>query len=159
VKAPRVIATIVAVSYLAGILAAVEAIMTARTSQGAIAWSVSLVSFPFVAVPAYLVLGRSNFAGMTAAYAQRKQEVDALVAQVRENLRPWGIDVTEQSTYRAVHRLSGMELTKGNRVDLLVDGRRPSTASSPASRRRSSTPSSSSTCFTTTASAVACSRR
>lgn len=116
------IATIVAVSYLAGILAAIEAIMTARTSQGAIAWSVSLVSFPFVAVPAYLVLGRSNFAGMTAAYTQRKQEIDALVAQVRENLRPWGIDVTEQSTYRAVHKLSGMELTKSNQVDLLVDG-------------------------------------
>jgi len=116
------IATIATLFYLAGILAAVEAVMTARTAQGAIAWSVSLVSFPFVALPAYLVLGRSNFAGMTAAYAQRRQEIDTLVAEVRENLRPWGIGVTEQSTYCAIHKLSGMELTKGNQVELLVNG-------------------------------------
>ena len=47
--------------YVSGIIAAIDAVMTTRTAPGAIAWSVSLVSFPFVAVPAYLVFGRNKF--------------------------------------------------------------------------------------------------
>ena len=62
------IAWIVAGFYVCGFIAAIEAVMTARTAQGAVAWSVSLVSFPFVAVPAYVVLGRSKFEGMVDAY-------------------------------------------------------------------------------------------
>lgn len=46
--------------YAAGAIAAVEAVMTARTAQGAVAWAVSLVSLPFVAVPAYLVLAATS---------------------------------------------------------------------------------------------------
>lgn len=58
------IAGIVTAFYVAGVLFAVEAAMKTRTAQGAVAWSVSLVSFPFVAVPAYLVFGRNKFEGM-----------------------------------------------------------------------------------------------
>jgi cardiolipin synthase len=109
--------------YVAGIIAAVDAVMNTRTAQGAIAWGVSLVSVPVVSVPAYLVLGRSKFDGMTAAYEQRKQEIDALVRQVRENLGPWGVgDAERYAPYRAVQKLSGMELTKGNHAQLLVNG-------------------------------------
>jgi cardiolipin synthase A/B len=74
-------------------------------------------------VPAYLVFGRSKFEGMTAAYEQCKQEIDALIARIRDNLRPWGIEGTAQhGTYRAVQKLAGMELTRGNRVSLLING-------------------------------------
>ena len=59
----RIIGIIVAVFYIPGMVLAVQAVMTARTAQGAIAWSVSLVTFPFVSVPAYLVFGRSKFEG------------------------------------------------------------------------------------------------
>ena len=47
--------------YVSGIIAAIDAVMTTRTAPGAIAWSVSLASFPFMAVPAYLVFGRNKF--------------------------------------------------------------------------------------------------
>jgi cardiolipin synthase len=53
--------------HVAGLGLAVHAVMSTRTSQGAIAWTVSLVSFPYVAVPAYLVLGRSKFNGYVTA--------------------------------------------------------------------------------------------
>jgi len=116
-------ALVVTIFYLAGVLLAVNAVMTVRTSQGAVAWAVSLVSVPFVAVPAYLVFGRSKFEGAMQAYEQRQGEIDALVGQVRTNLQPWGVpDEAPASVYRAVQRLSGMELTRGNRVDLLVNG-------------------------------------
>jgi len=71
------IASIVSAFYVAGVIAAIHAIMTTRTAPGAIAWSVSLVSMPFVAVPAYLVLGRSKFEGTVEAYEQNRDEIDA----------------------------------------------------------------------------------
>jgi cardiolipin synthase A/B len=114
---------LVAASYVVGVIAAVEAIMTARTAQGAIAWSVSLVSMPFVAVPAYLVFGRSKFEGTLVAYEQRKHEIDVLVAKIREQLRPWNVGGNDEpGVYRAVQRLSGMELTRGNHAELLING-------------------------------------
>jgi len=117
------IAAITTVFYLVGILAAVEAVMTARTAQGAIAWSVSLVSFPFVAVPAYLVFGRSKFQGMIAAYQQRKDEIDGVIEEVRRNLEAWVVaDGDRPSVYAAIRRLSGTKLTRGNRAQLLIGG-------------------------------------
>ncbi|MCB1102208.1 MAG: hypothetical protein KDL10_07590 [Kiritimatiellae bacterium] len=52
-----------ALAHLAGFLTSIRAIMEVRTSQGAIAWAVSLNTFPVVALPAYWVLGRSKFSG------------------------------------------------------------------------------------------------
>jgi cardiolipin synthase len=117
------IAAITAVFYFLGIIAAAEAIMTVRTSQGAIAWSVSLVTFPFVALPAYLVFGRSKFEGTVQAYESRREEIDTLVAQFHRNMEPWTVEaIARPSVYNAVRQLSGMSLTRANRVELLIDG-------------------------------------
>ncbi len=48
---------VIFVSHLAGALALLET----RTSQGTIAWVVSLNTFPYLAVPAYWVFGRSKW--------------------------------------------------------------------------------------------------
>jgi len=90
---------IVTVFYIAGVVCAVHAIMTARTAQGAVAWSIGLVSFPFMGVPAYLVLGRSKFEGMAEAYGDRKDEIDAVIKEFHQNLEPW--DVTGDERYTA----------------------------------------------------------
>ena len=114
---------IVTAFYVAGIILAVHAAMTVRTAQGAVAWSVSLVSFPFVAVPAYLVLGRNKFEGMADAFNARHDEIDEVLEEFKERLQPWAIaPQAEPSWYGAAQRLSGFELIRGNRVDLLVDG-------------------------------------
>ena len=80
--------------------------MNTRTAQGAIAWSVSLISIPFVAIPAYLVFGRSKFEGSGVAYEQRKHEIDALVARIRENLQPWNVASDEVPARTAPSRSS-----------------------------------------------------
>ena len=119
----KMVTWIVVAFYLAGIIAAVDAVMHTRTPQGAVAWSVSLVAAPFVAVPAYLVLGRSKFEGTNAAYQQRRQEIDSLVRQIQGNLRPWGVGGAERyGPYRAIREMTGMELTRGNHAELLVNG-------------------------------------
>ena len=102
-------AWIVSAFYVLGIAAAVEVIMTGRTAQGAIAWSVSLISMPFLALPAYLIFGRSKFEGGVDAYEQRKDEIDTVVSDIRENLQAWTASENEHYwTYAAVPKLSGM---------------------------------------------------
>ena len=124
------IAFIVSAFYVAGIIAAIESVMTVRTAQGAIAWSVSLVSFPFVAVPAYLVFGRSKFEGISDAYQERKGEIDDLIKDINAKLEPWAeLAVDDNAELTAIEKLttmhqqiSGMQLTHSNRPELLVDG-------------------------------------
>jgi len=117
------IAGIVAAFYLAGIILAVEAAMKTRTAQGAVAWSVSLVSFPFVAVPAYLVFGRSKFEGMAEAFEDRRDEFERLLADIRHQMEPWEIQPADApSWHNAISQLSRMPLTRGNRADLLING-------------------------------------
>lgn len=116
-------ASIVTAFYVAGFIAAIHAIMTTRTAPGAIAWSVSLVSMPFVAVPAYLVLGRSKFEGMADAYEQNKDEIDATLAIFRQNQEPWFVTSGEYyREYHAVRKLADVDMTRGNSADLLING-------------------------------------
>ncbi|NNL06817.1 MAG: cardiolipin synthase, partial [Gammaproteobacteria bacterium] len=104
----RMIAGIVAVFYFAGIIFAIEATMKVRTAQGTIAWSVSLVSFPFVAVPAYLVFGRSKFEGMSEAFESRRDEFKRLQADIQQEMQPWEIPPAEEpSWHAAMIQLSG----------------------------------------------------
>lgn len=119
----RTIAAIVAVFYIAGFVLAGHSVMTTRTAQGAIAWSVSLVSFPFAAVPAYLVFGRARFEGFQEAYEERSDEIDHIYRRFRENLEPWHIAIDKRpSVYQAVRSFSNMDLTSGNSATLLING-------------------------------------
>ena len=61
----------VVVFHVLGFLSSIHAIMSTRTEQGAVAWAVSLNTFPYVAVPAYWVLGRSRFQGYVDCAAGR----------------------------------------------------------------------------------------
>ncbi len=119
----RMTILVVALFHLAGFLASIHAVMTVRTSQGAIAWGVSLNTFPYVAVPAYLVLGRRNFNGYIAAWRERQVEVDRFRTEMEARLAPFempGLD--ENPNYVAMERLAQTPLLRGNDVTLLVDG-------------------------------------
>lgn len=49
------IGTLLAAAHLLGFLTSVHAVWNTRTTQGAIAWAVSLNTFPYVALPAYWI--------------------------------------------------------------------------------------------------------
>ena len=55
--------TLVFLAHMLGIIAACHAVVNTRTSQGAVAWAVSLVAMPYFTLVPYLFLGRSKFAG------------------------------------------------------------------------------------------------
>lgn len=55
------LAVLVSLFHVLGSLSAMDAVVNTRTAQGVIACGVTLVAFPYLAVPAYWwVLGRSR---------------------------------------------------------------------------------------------------
>ena len=54
----QILATTALIFTISGIVCAFLAVLETRTTQGAIAWAISLVTFPYLAVPLYLVFGR-----------------------------------------------------------------------------------------------------
>jgi cardiolipin synthase len=113
------------VFHVLGFLSSVDAIMGTRTPQGAIAWGVTLNTFPYVAVPAYWVLGRSRFQGYVDIRRTAEGELADSVARGLEILRPYMVppEVMDTApTGRAAERLAGLPYLTGNDTELLVDG-------------------------------------
>jgi cardiolipin synthase len=115
--------TIVIVFYALGFLSSINAVMTARTSQGAIAWVISLNTFPYVAVPAYWILGRSRFRGYVVARRSEDADMKQKLARLFEKLQPYRIaDADLTSVRMAAEKLADLPYLSGNSVELLVDG-------------------------------------
>ena len=110
--------------HLVGLALSVHAVMGTRTSQGAIAWAVSLVSFPYVAVPAYLVLGRSKFNGyVTERRLDALETEEEAVKEARQHVAPFvGTLGDEYPAVRAAERLAELPVLTGNDAELLIDG-------------------------------------
>lgn len=117
------IGVVVSLFYALGFLAAGHAALTVRTAQGAVAWTVSLVSFPFLALPLYLVFGRNRFSGMAEAFRENQDENDQFLKTFEQELVPWQVPLDETPSWRhAVQRLTGLAVLQGNDVKLLVNG-------------------------------------
>lgn len=107
--------------HLAGVLSAVLALMSSRTSQGAIAWIISLITIPYVAVPAYWVFGRPRFYGYVSARGERDTTLRRILLRYRPLIEPYLAD-SRHGNIRAVEQLAMMPMTSGNRAELLIDG-------------------------------------
>ncbi|WP_163648704.1 cardiolipin synthase [Modicisalibacter sp. 'Wilcox'] len=107
--------------HAVGMASAVVALMSSRTSQGAVAWIISLVTFPYLALPAYWVFGRPRFYGYVSARGERDTVLRRVLLRYRPLIEPYLADA-RQGNVRAVEKLAMMPLTSGNRAELLVDG-------------------------------------
>ncbi len=68
--------------YVSGIVLAIDAVMTVRTSQGSIAWVVSLLTFPYVAVPLYWIFGRSKYHGYIDARRTESRDIQPIIDNI-----------------------------------------------------------------------------
>lgn len=119
----EVIAAALLLFYLLAILAALDAIQKVRTAQGAIAWAISLLTMPYIALPCYLIFGRNKFEG----YLEQKQEIEEetrqLLHQTHHALDNYLIEHSEDlSLYNSLYKLNRIPATRGNRLELLVNG-------------------------------------
>ncbi|GAB3379614.1 cardiolipin synthase [Azotobacter armeniacus] len=110
-----------------GVAAAIHAVFTVRTAQGAIAWAISLLFMPYLTLLPYLVFGRSRF----DAYIQARRQADLQMHQALAELdwRPWveeaqaahGSEASQN--LQVLARLGRQPPPLGNnRVRLLIDG-------------------------------------
>ncbi len=117
------IVALVVVFEILGLLSAVHAIMSSRTPQGSIAWAVSLITLPYVSVPAYWVFGRNKFRGYVLARQHELELIDDVIRQANDQIT----DVAARDDWRSAaitgaEKMARIPLTSGNNVTLLVDG-------------------------------------
>ena len=98
---------------------AVLAAVTARTPQGAVGWVVFLLAAPFLAVPAYLILGQHRYRGYVVARRENKQFI--------QGLREYAVDkiAGPECTTIALgpfEYCAVLPTMRGNGAELLIDG-------------------------------------
>ncbi|HEX5818738.1 MAG TPA: cardiolipin synthase [Gemmatimonadales bacterium] len=109
--------------HLTGLACALVAIMQTRTPQGAIAWSVSLITFPYVAVPLYLVFGRTKFQGYLTARERVAEQVVAASTRLGAAIEPYVVRPAQHiPAHAALTRIAQQPFTDRNAVSLLIDG-------------------------------------
>jgi cardiolipin synthase len=106
-----------------GILAAMHAVMNARTSQGAVAWAIALVAMPFVTLFLYAIFGRNKFHGYVRMRSRRDAAIQHFADEIQDAARAKQI-IRRPTTDagRALVKLAGMPLVGANQSELLVDG-------------------------------------
>ena len=102
---------------------AVHAVMHVRTSQGAIAWAISLVTVPYIALPLYLVLGRKRFHGYLTLRHIREKSLEHVIDACRRQAHEKGLlTAPADGVDEAFNRLADEPFTRFNRNRLLING-------------------------------------
>lgn len=109
---------------VAAIITAIMAVRDTRTPQGAVAWSISLVTFPLVTLPLYWVFGRSKFHGYIDAMRAGQARFQELVGD--RHYIPAVRNLTERKRPNAprtsFETLAKIPFLGGNDLELLVNG-------------------------------------
>ena len=107
-----------------GILFAIRAVLKTRTAQGAIAWTLALLTVPVVAVPLYLVFGRGRFRGYVEAIRSQSVERISGIQQNLDRIRSFCrvLPGRWEGDLQVFNRLGRTPCTAGNHVELLIDG-------------------------------------
>lgn len=109
--------------YALGFLNAAHAVMNVRSSQSAIAWSLSLITFPGIALPLYWILGRVEFHGYTQAYHQAYAQNHDLAHNTYLEILSYKAVLPTQlaSLQRVAGTLTEFPFTHSNSVQLLIN--------------------------------------
>jgi len=111
------VAAFVALMYLTAGVCAVREVMNSRTSQGSVAWLLSLFFMPYVTVPLYFVFGWRSFSDYariqaTLGRAEPARRADELGLTDHDETRDWPV----------LSRVAGVPFLAGNKARLLIDG-------------------------------------
>lgn len=112
-----IIATITLAVYATAVVCAVREVMNSRTSQGSVAWLLSLFFLPFPTAFLYLVFGWKQFDDY--ADVQRKMGRFERSSRARKmNL----IDMDATSEWPVMSKIAAVPFMTGNSCELLIDG-------------------------------------
>jgi cardiolipin synthase len=112
-----------ALIHLLGAICAVDALFWSRSPQGALAWGIFLVSFPYLALPLYVVLGSRRLRGYRRKTVKFIREHGKEFAQRKKHFSPAAsVPPNERPEGSAFEAIAGSKFSSGNRVELLIDG-------------------------------------
>lgn len=119
-----ILALLAGLIHFSGLFSALHAVVRTRTAQGAVAWTISLITFPYLALPLYWIFGRGKFHGYVAARRSGDLQIHHIAAELRQRLSQavghrGGVG---GARLEVLEQLAGMPVTAGNRIDLLRDG-------------------------------------
>jgi cardiolipin synthase len=113
-----------AILEITGMAVAVHAILNARTSQGAIAWALSLVTAPYLALPLYAFFGQRKIDSTEQVCGSSDEPAHQTKLQLKTLWQPFQKDITARETLVTfMEKLSGQVFTKGNDAELLINGK------------------------------------
>lgn len=121
------ITAFVILMHVLGLFSSIRAVMETRTSQGAVAWVISLNAIPYVAVPAYWIFGQRKFSDYVVV---RLKDILASGDTGREAariLKAEGMFPELETQYHKqqaalLENLAKLPLTRYNDAKLLIDG-------------------------------------
>ncbi|HEY4202294.1 MAG TPA: cardiolipin synthase [Devosiaceae bacterium] len=111
------VAWFLAANYLLAIVSAIHEVMYSRTSQGSIAWLISLLLLPFPTAFLYLVFGWKlfdSYASMQTASGRRARAERAEALHIT--------DPETSMTWPVLANVAKMPFLSGNKAELLIDG-------------------------------------
>lgn len=110
--------------YALAIFSVVHVLRNYRTAQGAIGWIIGLISFPYVTLPLYYLLGRYRFEGYVAARRVEDDKVTPLIETLARMAGQWICDPPSNvDELKVITQLVRLPFTHSNRCELLIDGR------------------------------------
>lgn len=109
---------------LAAIVAAIEALISDRAPQSAIAWSLFLVMFPLLGLPLYLLLGGRKFSGYVDARRSGNEPLQRMAQEVSAQLPSSALAEfnADEDDHRVLVKLARMPFFAGNSSRLLING-------------------------------------
>lgn len=113
----HIVAAAAAILYLGAVICAVREIMNSRTSQGSIAWLLSLALLPFPTVFIYLIFGWKFFDGYATDRLKNGRAQRPLRAKDLSL-----IDAETGAQWPVLKNVSEVPFLAGNAVELLIDG-------------------------------------
>ena len=109
--------------HVLGFLTAIRAVMKTRTSQGAIAWAIALVSFPYVSLPLYWIFGRNKFMGYVISRRKEHERLQHLGKPLIAHSLPLRDRIQMDPVFlKVLEKLVAIPFTLGNDASLLIDG-------------------------------------
>ena len=106
-----------------GILGAIDAVFSTRTSQGAIAWIISLLTFPYLAVPLYLVFGRRKFSGYVEDRRSDDLHLQHITRELQSEARSMKVALAPPfNRFEILENMTELPFTDGNSLKLLING-------------------------------------
>lgn len=114
------------VFHACGILLSFPALLHTRTPQGTVAWIMSLIIFPYLAVPMYLALGPRRFEGYIRA-RRRKQSPDSSLRSVTNKILgkleryTYKPDCDREDLFTSLTKLVDFNPSTGNACEILPD--------------------------------------